>query len=68
MLNVVSLMSVEVSSQQSKAEMQAVKNWLSQTCLTILEIFWYLWYLGDWPRDSISRPTSMFYVCGGGGG
>jgi hypothetical protein len=32
-------MSVQGSSRQSKAEVQAEKNWLSQTCLSILEIF-----------------------------
>jgi hypothetical protein len=48
MLNVVSLTSVQGSSQRSKAEVQSDKNWLWRTYLSILEIFWYLWYPGDW--------------------
>ena len=38
-LNIISLMSVQGSSRQSKAVIQANKNRLSQTCLSILEIF-----------------------------
>jgi hypothetical protein len=52
MLNIISLMSVQASLRQSKAEVQAEKNWLWQTCLSILEIFWYLRYPGDPPRDA----------------
>ena len=53
-------MSVQGSSRQSKAEVQAEKNWLSQTCLSILEIFWYLWYPGDPPRDAESLGRSLY--------
>jgi hypothetical protein len=63
MPNVISLMSVQGSSQQSKAEIQADKNRLSQTCLSILEIFWYLRYPGDPPRDAESLGRSL--ICGG---
>jgi hypothetical protein len=53
-------MSVQGSSWQSKAEIQADKNWLSQTCLSVLEIFWYLWYPGDPPRDAESLGRSLY--------
>jgi hypothetical protein len=53
-------MSVQASSRQSKAGVQAEKNWLSQTCLSILEIFWYLWYPGDPPRDAESLGRSLY--------
>jgi hypothetical protein len=53
-------MSVQGSSLQSKAEVQADKNWLLQTCLSILEIFWYLWYPGDPPRDAESLGRSLY--------
>ena len=59
-LNVISLMSVQGSSRQSKAEIQADKNRLSQTCLSVLEIFWYLWYPGDPPRDAESLGRSLY--------
>jgi hypothetical protein len=64
MPNVISIISVQGSLRQSKAEVQAEKNWLSQTCLSILEIFWYLWYPGDPPRDAESLGRSLYY-CGG---
>ena len=53
-------MSVQGSSRQSKAEVQAENNWLLQTCLSILEIFWYLWYPGDQPRDAESLGRSLY--------
>jgi hypothetical protein len=59
-LNVISLMSVQGSSRQSKVEIQADKNRLSQTCLSVLEIFWYLWYPGDPPRDAESLGRSLY--------
>ena len=59
-LNVISLMSVQGSSRQSKAEIQADKNCLLQTCLSVLEIFWYLWYPGDPPRDAESLGRSLY--------
>jgi hypothetical protein len=52
-------MSVQGSSRQSKAEIQADKNRLLQICLGILEIFWYLRYPGDWPRDAESLGRSL---------
>jgi hypothetical protein len=59
-LNVILLMSVQGSLRQSKAEIQADKNCLSQTCLSVLEIFWYLWYPGDPPRDAESLGRSLY--------
>jgi hypothetical protein len=53
-LNVISLMSIQGSLRQSKAEIQADKNRLSQTCLSILEMFWYLRYPGDWPIEMLN--------------
>jgi hypothetical protein len=50
---------VQGSSRQSKAEIQANKNRLLQICLSILEIFWYLWYPGDPPRDAKSLGRSL---------
>jgi hypothetical protein len=52
-------MSVQGSSRQSKAEIQADKNRLSQICLSILEMFWYLWYPRDSPRDAKSLGRSL---------
>jgi hypothetical protein len=52
-------MSVQGSSRQCNAEIQADKNRLSQICLSILEIFWYLWYPGDPPRDAKSLGQSL---------
>jgi hypothetical protein len=59
-INIISLISVQGSSWQSKAEIQADKNRLLQTCLSILEIFWYLRYPGDWPRDAESLGRSLY--------
>ena len=59
-LNVISLMSVQGSSRQSKAGVQAEKNCLSQTCLSVLEIFWYLWYPRDLPGDAESLGRSLY--------
>ncbi len=53
-------MSVQASLRQSKAEAQAEKNWLLQTCLSILEFFLYLWYPGDPPRDAESLGRSLY--------
>jgi hypothetical protein len=53
-------MSVQASLRQSKAEVQANKNWLLQTCLSIQEIFWYLWHPGDPPRDAESLGPSLY--------
>jgi hypothetical protein len=59
MLNIISLMSVQGSSPQCKAVIQADKNRLLQTCLSILEIFWYLRYPGDRPRYAESLGRSL---------
>jgi hypothetical protein len=54
-------MSVQASSRQSKAGVQAKKNWLSQTCLSILEIFGILSILEiSLELLDLSRPISMF--------
>jgi hypothetical protein len=58
-------MSVQVqgSSRQSKAEVQAEKNWLSLTCHSILEIFGIFGILEI--HLEILNLKADLYICGG---